>query len=394
MRAIAIGVAGLAVLVAAGCQSAAASGIVEPPLPGMVEIAPEAVAHLPLAERPGTRLGIVLEDGSVLTAPSRSWTGEPLRIASLTSDATATATRVLDWSLGSHWVRLDAEWRTGAPVPADLGPAPAPGDPLRIHAVRRDLTFEFLEPRRLRASASRAPSLLHSANVIFREPAAAKGTPAVDEAGRVVALVGDVATSTGVSLRLGLVPLKTWHQATLRIATFPDPWPDAEPLPLEGFTGILARRDEIDRRLDTGRTALEEHQPHIARAAAAKILARDPRSIRAMTLRAEADMAAGDWSAAIELLRIAIPREARPLALEGLLAECLLRRGDRDESIALARRIAASAAPDEVTALQRAAYVLEEAGATAEAAGIYRRILEAQPRHAAATAALDRLGAP
>jgi len=359
----------------------------------MVELGPDAVAHLPLAERPLTRLGIVLADGSVLTAPSRSWTGEPLRIASLTSDATATATRVLDWSLDRHWVRLDAEWRTGAPVPADLGPAPAPGDPLRIHAVRRDLTFDFLEPRRLRASATRAPSLLHSANVIFREPAAAIGTPAVDEAGRIVALVGDFATSTGASLRVGLVPVKAWHQATLRIATFPDPWPNAEPLPLAAFTGIVARREEIDRRLDTGRRALEEHPPHIARAAAAKILERDPRSIRGLTLAAEADMAAGEWSAAINILRIAIPREARPLALEGLLAECFLRRGERDAAIALARRIAADAAPDEVTALQRAAYVLEKAEATAEAAGIYRRILDARPRHAAAAEGLDRLGA-
>lgn len=227
----------------AGCASPGPTA--EPALPGMVVIAPEATAHLPLAERPETCLGIVLKDGSVLTASRRRWTGEPLRITSLTSDATATATRVLDWDLASHWVRLEAEWRTGAPVRADLGPAPAPGDPLRILAVRRDLTFEFLEPRRLRASATRAPSLLHSANVVFQAPAAAMGAPVIDEAGRIVALVGDVGTSTGARLKLSLMPLEIWHRATIRIATFPDSWPDAEPLPLAEFTAILEQHDEV-----------------------------------------------------------------------------------------------------------------------------------------------------
>lgn len=371
----------------AGCASPGATA--EPALTGMVEIVPDAGAQL--AERPGIWLGIVLEDGSVLTAPSRIWTGEPLRITSLTSDATAAATRVLDWDLARHWVRLEAEWRTGAPVGADLGPAPAPGDALRIYAARRDGAFEFLEPRRLRASTTQAPSLLHSANVVFKEPAAAMGAPVVDEADRIVALVGNVGTSTGASLKLSLVPLEVWHRATIRIAAFPDPWPGAEPIPLADFALILEQRDEVWNLAHTARQALDDADFPRAGRLARNALRRDHRSTDAIAILASARMQTGDWAGAAALARGLIARQARPLLPEAQLATCLLALGDDDEATLIAGRVAARATAGDLPALRLAAETLEEAGAAAEARAAWERILEAEPANADAQEALLRL---
>lgn len=362
------------------------------PLPGMVDIAPEHAMDIPRAERPGAVFGIVLEDGSVLTTPSHRWTGAPLRITSLTSDAIATVTRVLDWSLDDHWVLLDAEWRTGAPVAADLGPAPVPGDPLRICAVRdsgRD--FQFLEPRRLRPSRTRAPSLLHSANVIFKQPRAAMGAPVVNDDGQIVGLVGSFATDSGARLKLSLVPIRVHHQATLRIATIPHPLPEAEPLPLADFAQIARTEQDTRSAIESGREALEAGRLQRAADFARLALEHDPRCIAAWDLAAEVHIAQDRWTAAINILTAAIPRQARPLRLQGLLARALLGRGERGQAVALARRIAAEAAAQEVTALERAAHVLEQADLAPEAVAIWGRILEAFPRHSAAAAALDRL---
>jgi tetratricopeptide (TPR) repeat protein len=102
-------------------------------------------------------------------------------------------------------------------------------------------------------------------------------------------------------------------------------------------------------------------------------------------------MKALDWAAAAAALRRGIGRQARPLPLEGQLAQRLLNLGDREEAVAMARRVAERAAPEEASALDRAAQVLEQAELASEALEIYRRILDAGPRHAAAKAAIERL---
>jgi hypothetical protein len=267
-------------------------------------------ALVPLVEVTGARedgqaiMGVVVAPGQALLSPGEQWM-PGARVHCARTGEEGAVTRVLNWGGRGEieWAVLEIEWSDGAgPAPLVVAEEDAnAGEALRVaswrnggytvlerwvelafcpsctHHLRtstddatieqhrlgspmlnehgelvgilygvgfQSLEFEFLEPKRLRAAPGGAPRLVHSPGAVFREPRAALGAPVVDEAGQIVALVGNFFTQTGVSFP----PPRARHRATLLLATFPDPLPEAEPVTLAEFARIQAAAAMFARR--------------------------------------------------------------------------------------------------------------------------------------------------
>lgn len=147
-----------------------------------------------------------------------------------------------------------------------------------------------------------------------------------------------------------------------------------------GRAAILIRRR--DPHAETLRAAVrleEEGKYALAAHEYRQILAADPSSVLAWTNLGNVELRAGRHAAAEDAFRNAIARDAEAADALNNLAWMLFEQKRLDEADALARRAAATKAPDPWTRLDTLAQILAARGRCEEAQQTFRRAIDAVP---------------